>query len=130
MSAYGKIKVVANLEPLMGSGFRYLFLKVRSGPAEWQEEHWLVTEHEATVFEKRGGKADFSDVLTAVSHLGRLREIDREYSSDGLVVLTPDKRRVLWVLTPHDIEQVRYRSERNREDIAQNKESWLVDLFD
>jgi hypothetical protein len=121
---YGRLKRIDNTQPKMGSAFFYFFVKVRSGPAEWQEEYWLVTEKESAKFWIRGVGSP------KPSQLGYLHTFDTEYGSDGILVAYPIGSPVLWVLTPGDLERIRTRAEKNAEDIAANRESWLRDLFD
>jgi hypothetical protein len=127
---YGKLKLIENMQPHWGSAFNYWFMKVRSGPAEWQEEHWLITEKEATKFWHRGRKVFLGAVgLRGLLHPLPPRE-DQGYGSHCVVVKYPQGEPTLWVLTPSDIEVVRHRAEMNVEDIQANRESWLADLLD
>lgn len=125
--AYGKAKKIENTLPKMGSAFEYYFLKVASGPAEWQEEYWLVTSHEVEKFKARG----LSYPRVFDSRRGRLKSVDDKYGTDGVRVLMPGAdSEDLWILTQSDIERIRYRVDENKEDIELHRVSWLADLFD
>ncbi len=130
---YGRLKRVENTDPRMGSAFCYWFLKVRSGPAEWQEEHWLVTDTERARFEHRAGsRAGYWPTVR-----GKLvASQDPHDAGLGVEFLqVQDRTRdsaapIFWVVTAAEIERIRQRVERNAEDIERNRESWLADLLD
>ena len=143
MGVYGKLKLVYNTSPRMGSAVYYWFLKVYSGPREDQEEHWLVTPSEAERFVKRGGFITDADggspflaeeVERRRTRLGKIEPLSSEedlgYGSVTVEVRYPDRRLARWEITPHELAEIRRRAELNREDIVRNRESWLVDLFD
>lgn len=124
---YGRVKRIENLQPRFGAAGVYLFVKVRSGPAEWQEEYLLVTEPEAERFAGRG--YSYTEVFDAP--VGKLADVTEAYGRCGVLVkATGAKSPTLWVLTAHDLEEIRQRVEKNTEDIEANRESWLADLFD
>lgn len=125
---YGKLKYVHNLEPKMGSAFHYWFVKVRGGPAEWQEEYWLVTDGEAGRFAER---AKSYPRTVRLGHLHAAQEkLDLGYGTELLRVQFPSTGEVMWAITPNEMERLRRRTEKNAEDIEKNRESWLADLFD
>lgn len=127
---FGRIKRVVNVDRRFGADPAYLFLKVAWGPAEWQEEHWLVTDGEDRLFTGRG--ISYPRIYT--ERLGKVVDVDPKYGNVGVAVRGKPQDGSggdrLWILTQHDVEQIRRRAESNREDIEANREGWLRDLLD
>lgn len=130
--ALGKLKKVENLSRLFGSSKRYWFVKVQADHGA--EEYWLVTDAERTKFQKRAvtNSEDKTDRRRGVFEV--VENTQRRFGSDvsyfAMKVREPGAEPEHWLLTSHDLERVRKRTETNSEDIEANKEDWLADLLD
>ncbi len=134
--AKGKLKRVDNLDARFGADPWYWFLKVQSpGRAESNEEYWLVTEEESVKFAERAEKNP--EDVPDHSRRGVLRLVENTEARFGaageyheVLVVTPAHDHVHWMLTEFDLDRIRERVEKNREDVEANREGWLADLFD
>jgi len=132
--AQGKIVKVSNQKRKFGADPAYLFLKVQAeGRGEGGEEYWLVSEEEAQKFAYRAAQnpEDCQDLSLGV--FTRSENTEGKAASNAWYVFVNVSRRgegSPWMLTEFDLERVRERVEKNPEDIENNKEGWLADLFD
>lgn len=130
----GRLKMVENINAKFGADPWFFFVKVQG--VVGHEEYWLLTEEESVRFEERG-VANPEDAPPARRGLIVWRENTMarfgaapEYH---VIQVSPPGRpheRVIWMLTDSDIEQIRDRVSKNREDIEANREGWLADLLD
>jgi hypothetical protein len=128
----GKLKKVGNINPKLNSSESYEFIKVQS--ASGGEEHWLVTERERGRFKDRATKnpEDQTQDLRRGRFFIVANDAPKPNAKDSyysLVVHTVEGPEA-WMLSDYDLERLRVRTERNSEDIEENKEGWLADLFD
>lgn len=134
--AKGRLKQIDNTDARFGADPWYWFLKVQTpGRAEENEEYWLVTEEEAVKFTERASKNP-EDVPDR-SRRGVLRKVENTEARFGaaeayheVLVVTPAKDHVHWMLTEFDLSRIRERVAKNAEDVEANREGWLADLFD
>lgn len=133
--ALGKLKLVDNLNPINNKASpQYWFLKVQADYSGDTEEYWLVSPWERGRFREqaRNNKEDIPDagrgILTTVGN--SVRKVARESTSYWAVQVSGPGGPETWFLTDVNLERVRLRVNRNRDDIEANKESWLADLLD
>jgi len=130
--ALGKLKQVKNSSRRFGAVGSYWFLKTQADYG--QEEYWLVTEAERQKFRARAARnpEDTPDrrrgVYTVVENKKRVFGSDVSYFA--VEVASPDREREDWFMTAYELERLRERAEKNKEDIDANKEKWLADLLD
>lgn len=131
----GKMKRVANLDPKKWANDSYLFVKVEGAWSEQAEEYLLLTEHE---FKEATDRAE-KNPEDIPAHLGRgvftrVTNMNKQAAADDYYIAFrargPKGKERHLMFTEEGMDRIRKRVEDNPEDIEENKESWLADLFD
>ena len=133
--AMGKMKRVANLDLKIWANDSYLFVKVEGAWSGQAEEYLLLTDHEFKEASDRAVKNP-EDVPAHLSRgvFTRVDNRDKQAAADDYYlafrVQGPKGEEMDLMFTEEGMDRIRKRVEDNPEDIAENKESWLADLFD
>jgi hypothetical protein len=131
----GKMKRVANLDPKKWANDSYLFVKVEGAWSAQAEEYLLLTDHE---FKEAADRAE-ENSEDVPSHLGRgvftrVNNMNKRAAADDYYIAFrargPKGKEMNLMFTEEGMDRIRERVEANPEDIEENKESWLADLFD
>lgn len=128
----GDIKEIKNLNKKFGANSTYLFCKIQEKYGE--EEYWLLTPNELEEFMDRA-TTNIEDLDWELNN-GEFTVVHNNWKSANeknyyvCARLSLDGEKIDLLLTPEDLEGIRYRVSQNQEDIQANKEHWLFDLFD
>lgn len=130
----GVYREIDNADRRFGTHDSYLFVKVQTGSAEADEEHWLITAAEAKEFALRASKNVEDLTREGRGNLTKVANAEHKFGEQDhyfhVLVKPKGGKTEHWLLTDHDLQAVRARAASNAEDIAANKVGWLADLFD